>query len=354
MTITTNTPTTEPSARPTPSRRREVLRLFSFSNISAVYILIGLFVVFSIWIPNRFLQPGVWRSLLDAESLTALAAIAALIPMVTGALNLAVGTQVGIAAILTAVLFAKTSLPIAVVFPLVLVIGAAIGFVTGILVTKVRIDSIIATLGISSILLAGMAWVSESHQVLFAQNQPDYTKIGTTPILGITPPVYILAVVALVTWFVMEQTPVGRRMYAAGYNPESARLAGVNVPRLQIAALTAGGALAALAGLLLTARLNAGDPTVGPSFLLPALTAMFLGSTQFKGGRFNVWGTVLSVYVLAVGIKGLQLAGSPNWVQDLFYGLALLFAVGFARFERRGSRGAAIRRATRLRRRGAA
>ena len=135
-------------------------------------------------------------------------------------------------------------------------------------------------------------------------------------------------------------------MYAAGYNPDGARLSGVNVGRLQIASLVAGGIIAALAGVLLASRINAGDPTVGPGLLLPALTAVFLGSTQFKGGRFNVWGTVISVYVLAVGIKGLQLLGAQNWVSDLFNGVALLAAVGLSRWERTAKRGSAIKRAT--------
>jgi ribose transport system permease protein len=335
-------------------RARRAPRWYSFSKISAVYVLIVLFVVFSIWIPDRFYQIGVWRSLLDAESLTALAAISALIPLVTGALNLAIGGQVGFAAILSAVLLAKTGMPIWVQFPLVVIIGAVIGWIVGLLITKIRIDSIIATLGASSLLLAGMAWVSGSHQVLFATEHPGYTKIGTTQLFGITVPVYVLVLIALIGWFVMERTPLGRRMYAAGFNPESARLAGVRVGRLQVGALVAGGALAALAGALLTARLNAGDPTVGPSFLLPALTAVFLGSTQFRGGRFNVWGTVLSVYVLAVGIKGLQLAGMPRFTEDLFFGISLLFAVGLARLERRGTRGDAIRRTLRFRRKATA
>lgn len=333
----------------TPSTSGGLRQKLSFTNISAIYILVAVLVVFSLWIPNRFLQLGVWRSLLDAEALTSLVALSALIPLVCGALNLAIGTQVGFAAILSAVFLANAKLPIAIQFPLVIVIGAGIGLVIGLLITRVRIDPIIATLGMSSVLLAGMAWVSNSHQVLFAAEQPDYSKIATTPIFGITIPVFILVAVALVTWFVMERTPVGRRMYAAGYNPESARLAGVNVARLQVGSLVAGGAIAGLAGLLLTSRLNAGDPTVGPSFLLPALTAVFLGSTQFKGGRFNVWGTIISLYVLAVGIKGLQLAGMPSWVNDLFYGLALLFAVGLSRWERSGRRLGAVRRATTLR-----
>jgi len=138
-------------------------------------------------------------------------------------------------------------------------------------------------------------------------------------------------------------------MYAVGFNPQSARLAGVRVNRLVVGSLAVGGLVAALAGALLTSRFNSGDPTIGPGYLLPALTALFLGSTQFKGGRFNVWGTVFSLYVLDVGIKGLQLAGAPSWVDDLFYGLALLIAVALSRIEGSDKRFSAIRRVTRLR-----
>src|SRR5690606_32150648 len=144
----------------------------------------------------------------------------------------------------------------------------------------------------------------------------------------------------------MEKTPLGRRMYAAGFNPDGARLSGVKVAKLQIGSLVAGGMVAALAGTLLASRINAGDPTVGPNLLLPALTAVFLGSTQFKGGRFNVWGTVVSVYVLAVGVKGLQLLGATDWVENAFNGLALLGAVALSRWERTTKRSAAIKRAT--------
>ncbi|WP_159502253.1 ABC transporter permease [Microbacterium sp. 18062] len=323
--------------------RADILRTLSFRNISAVYIFIVIFAVFAIWIPDRFLQPGVWRSLLDAEALTGIAAIGALIPLVAGSLNLAVGAQVGFSAILSAWLLSRAGLPIALQLPAVLAAGAAIGLVTALVITRLRVDPIIATLGMSSILLAGMAWVSGSQQILGLG--PDYRLLATTQIAGITLPVYILLLVAVVSWYVLERTPAGRRMYAVGFNPEAARLAGVRVERVRIGTLTAGGALAALAGALLTSRINAGDPTVGPGFLLPALTAVFLGSTQFRGGRFNVWGTIVAMYVLAVGIKGLQLAGSPRWVNDLFYGLALLLAVALSQWEKTSRRGSAIRRA---------
>lgn len=318
------------------------LRALSFRNISAVYIFVVMFVAFSIWIPDRFLQTGVWRSMLDAEALTGLAALAALIPLVTGSLNLAIGAQVGFTAILSAYLLARAGLPIVVQLPLVIVVGALIGLVTALVITRLRVEPIVATLAMSSILLAGMAWVSDSQQIL--DLGPDYSSIATTQWLGVTVPVYLLLAVAVISWYVLERTPVGRRMYAAGFNPASARLAGIAVTRVQTGALMAGGAIAALAGALLTSRLNAGDPTVGPSFLLPALTAVFLGSTQFRGGRFNVWGTIVAMYVLAVGIKGLQLGGSPRWVNDLFYGAALILAVALSQWETTARRAGAVGR----------
>jgi len=324
-------------------------KALSFRNISAIYIFIIIFVIFSTVTPRTFLQEGVWRTLLDAQAVTVIAAIAVMIPLVTGSFNLAIGAEVGFAGILIAVLQVKLGVPFAVAIPLTLLMGAIIGLVSGLIITKGRIDSFIATLGLSSILLAGLAWMSSNKQVIGLQD--GFRSIATTTFLGITVPTYLMLLVAFVAWYVLERTPVGRRMYAAGYNPAGARLAGVQVSRLKVGALVAGGVIAAMAGILLTSRLNTGEPTVGPGLLLPALTAVFLGSTQFKGGRFNVWGTVIAVYVLATGIKGLQLIGAPPYISDLFNGVALLAAVGLSQWEKTSARTAAIRRSLPLRRR---
>jgi len=324
----------------TTSRWRGAL---SFRNISAIYIFIVIFGIFAIVTPSTFLQEGVWRTLLDAQAITVIAAIGVMIPLVTGSFNLAIGAEVGFAGILIAVLQVQLGIPFAVAIPLTLLMGALIGLVSGLIITKGRIDSFIATLGLSSILLAGLAWMSGSKQVIGLQD--GFRSIATGTLLGITVPTYLMIALAFVVWYVLERTAVGRRMYAVGYNPAGARLAGVAVTRLRIGALVAGGVIAALAGVLLTSRLNTGEPTVGPGLLLPALTAVFLGSTQFTGGRFNVWGTVLAVYVLATGIKGLQLIGAPPWISDLFNGLALLAAVGLSQWEKTSKRTDAIRRA---------
>ncbi|MFI7583482.1 ABC transporter permease [Kocuria sp. M1N1S27] len=314
----------------------------SFKNISAIYIFIGIFVFFALITPDTFLQPGVWRTMLDSGAIIAIAAIAVMIPLVTGSFNLAVGSEVGFAGILVAVLQVKAGIPFAVAIPVAILSGALIGLVSGLIITRARIDSFIATLGLSSILLAGLAWISSSQQVIGLDE--GFSALATTTFAGITVPTYTMLAIGLVVWFVLEMTPVGRQMYATGFNADGARLAGVNVDRMKIGALVACGVLASVAGVLLTARLNTGEPSVGPSLLLPALTAAFLGSTQFRGGRYNVWGTLIAVYVLATGIKGLQLMGAPPWIGDLFNGVALLLAVGLSKWERTAGRAGAVGR----------
>jgi ribose transport system permease protein len=324
------------------ARLQRIRAALSFTNISAVYIFVLLFVLFSLWVPDTFLTTGTWKSLFANSALTALVAIAVTIPLSAGVFNLAVGTEVGMAAILSAWLLEKQHLGLVPAVVLTLIIGCAIGATSGALIVRAQIDSFIATLGMSSILLATIAWVSESQQILDLPQS--FQGLATNELLGLVYPVWIMLALALVVWYVMQRTPTGRRLYATGGNPNAARLAGVQTKRVIVLALVSCGAIAALAGLLESGQLGVGDPTVGPGYLLPAYAAAFLGSTQFHGGRYNVWGSVIGVYVLAVGVKGLQLAGAPTWIPDLFNGVALLIAVGMSKYQRTARRSAAVAR----------
>jgi ribose transport system permease protein len=324
----------------------EIRRMLSFRNISALYIFIVMFAVFSLWVPDTFLQWDTWKALIDSQAVTAILAIGLVIALSAGAFDLAIGAELGFGSILIAWFLVDKGVGVAPAIVLTLVAGALVGLANGLLIVKVRIDSFIATLGMSSILLALIAWVSDSQQILGLP--AGFQKIGTTEVLGLTLPVYLMLIVGLAVWYVLERTPLGRRVYATGGNIEAARLAGVRVSAVVIGALIACGAIAALAGLLVSANLGAGDPTIGPAYLLPAFSAAFLGSTQFRGGRFNVWGTIVAVIVLATGVKGLQLAGAPVWIPDLFNGAALLLAVGLAKYEATASRAGAVRRLLRF------
>jgi ribose transport system permease protein len=336
-----------PSSAARPSFISMVRRSFSFRNVSVLYVFVLMFVIFALWVPSTFLTWGVWRTLFDEQAITVIAAIGLTIPLAAGAVDLAVGMEVGFGAIIVAWLLVDHGVPVVPAIALTLVGGGLIGVAQGLLITKARIDSIIATLGVSSLLTAVIAWVSGSTQIL---NLPaKFESIGLDQLLGLTLPVWIMLGLAVIVWYVMERTPVGRRLYATGGNVEAARLAGVSTSRVLIGAMVACGILAAVAGLLASSQIDTGDPTIGPGYLLPTFSAAFLGSTQFRGGRFNVWGTVAAAYTLAVGVKGLQLAGAPVWLPALFNGAALLLAVGLARYERTTARAAAIGRLTRRR-----
>jgi ribose transport system permease protein len=329
----------EPPQRSTAHRLRAAL---SFRSISAIYIFAALFLLFSLWVPSTFLTHSTWTSMLDDQAITAVVAIALVIPLSAGAFNLAIGAEVGMGAILAAYLLASAGLPVPLAILLTLVAGGLIGMTSGLLIVVARIDSFIATLGISSVLLAMIQWVSGGEQILNLGS--GFEGLANDKLLGITYPVYFMIGVALIVWYVLECTPAGRRVYAVGGNVAAARLSGVKTGRVIIGATVACGVIAAFAGILVSSQIDTGDPTVGPAYLLPAFAAAFLGSTQFRGGRYNVWGTVLAVYVLATGVKGLQLAGAPTWIPDLFDGVALLLAVGMANVQQTSGRASAIRR----------
>jgi ribose transport system permease protein len=327
-------PPGQPPGQPAaPSRAAAALGWLSFRNISALYIFAVIMIVFSLWVPDTFLAESTWRSLIDSQAITALVAVGLVLAVSAGAFNLAVGTEVGLGAILIAWFLAKQGTPILPAIVLTVLAGGLVGLFSGLMITFARIDSFIATLGVSSILLALIAWVSSSQQIL--NLSPSFQEIGTSEFLIFTWPVWIMLAVAVAIWYLLERTPAGRKIYATGGNIEAARLAGVRTRRVIIASLIGCGMVTALGGLLLTSTIGAGDPTVGPAYLLPAFTAVFLGSTQFREGRFNVLGTVVVVYVLAAGVKGLQLAGAPVWIPDLFNGVALLVAVAMAKYQRR-------------------
>ncbi|MGY1812349.1 ABC transporter permease [Blastococcus sp. SYSU D00820] len=336
---------------PAPRRPRTagspLLRWLDPRRISAVYVFLLLFAVFSLWIPDLFLTETTWRTLLNNQAVTALTALALVLPLAAGVFNLAVGAQVGAASILIAWLLVDAGMPVVPAIVLCLLSGVVIGLATALLVVRARIDSFIATLGVSSLLAAFITAISGGQQILGVPEE--FAAFGRGRLFGITYPVYAVLVVALVLWYVLERTPAGRRVYGTGGNIEAARLAGVRTSRVVVGSLVACGLVAALAGMSVTATLANADPTIGPGYLLPAFTAAFLGSTQFRGGRFNVWGTVLAVYVLATGVKGLQLAGAPVWIPDAFNGAALLLAVGLAKMQGNKGRTSAIARLLRRR-----
>jgi ribose transport system permease protein len=221
----------------------------------------------------------------------------------------------------------------------VLLMGAAVGLANGLLITRVKIDSFIATLGTGTILYGLNAWYTGGQQVL-ATLPPEFRAISGSIWIAPAPAIYAL-VISLILWVVFEFLPLGRYLYVLGASPRAAELNGISAKRYVTFAFIAAGMLASFAGIVLQSQLQVGQSSVGQEYLLPAFTAALLGATSIRPGRVNVWGTVLAVAVLAVTVAGLNQLGAPFFVEPMFNGSMLILAVGLAvqatqRRQRRG------------------
>lgn len=311
-----------------PGRSRGWRHTLSFSNISAVYIAVALIILFALWVPDTFLRTSTLTTLLNEQAITGIIAVALVLPFAAGAFDLSFAYNVGFGAILVASLVGNHGFPVWAATLLVIAICGAVGAANGFFVTVIGINSVIATIAVGSCLSAGVTWISGGNDIIGLSSS--FQAIANHSLLGISLPVYYLLIIAVAIWYALEHTPSGRHVYAVGGNREAARLVGVRTGLVVFTSLALVGVAAGFAGVLVSAQVGAGDPSVGPAYLLPALAGLFLGSTQLQPGRFNVWGTLIAVFVLAIGVKGLQLAGAPFWLPDLFNGLALLIAVGIS------------------------
>lgn len=299
-----------------------------------VILMVALIALFSILLPNTFPTALNLRAIISDKSIIALLSLAAMIPMVAGRIDLTVGYGIVLWHILAISLQVWYGLPWAVAVLIVLLLGALVGFMNGILVEIAKIDAFIATLGTGTVLYALALWHTGGRQVVGVLPQGFYAVNGTfvfgLPITGF----YILGI-TIALWLILEYTPVGRYLYAIGANQTAAALNGIPTRKFVVGAFVTSGVMTALAGVLLASKLRIGQASVGLEFLLPALVGAFLGSTTIKPGRVNVWGTIVGVAILAVGISGIQQFGGSFWVEPMFNGLTLLVAIGIAGYAQR-------------------
>ncbi|HEX2581860.1 MAG TPA: ABC transporter permease [Dongiaceae bacterium] len=294
-------------------------------------LLIILIAVFAILRPHTFLTAFNFQSILTNKSVAALLALAVLIPMAANHFDLSAGYMLGISQVLAIGLQSETGqgLPWFVAVLLVLALGALVGLINGLLVTRVKIDSFIATLGTGTILYGLNQWYTGGQQVLGHLADP-FLAISGIIAFGIPAPAVYVLIVALLLWLTFEFLPVGRFLYVLGASLRAAELNGISPTRYITLAFVASGSIAAFAGIILQSQLQVGQSSVGQEYLLPSFTAALLGATSIRPGRVNVWGTILAVAVLSVTVAGLNQLGAPFFVEPLFNGSMLILAVGLA------------------------
>lgn len=293
-----------------------------------VIFLLLLVVVFSIALPDEFPTTSNLQTILGSQAVPTLLALAVIIPLTTGEFDLSVAGTLGVTAVFTAYISAQ-GVPVPVVFLMAIAIGCLVGAINGFLVTKIGVSAFIATLGMGTVLAGGNLLISGGN-VLFDGIPSSLLEVAGKEVFGLPIVVYYAGLVAVGLWYLLEWTPMGRYLRATGSGREAARLTGVRTERWLFLSFVMAGAIAALAGFMQTSRVGSAPPDIGPNFLLPAYAAAFLGATTIHPGRFNVWGTVVGVLVLAVGITGLNLAGVAFWVPPVFNGTALIVAVSVA------------------------
>lgn len=314
------------------SRWQRLMRLLPVYGLPILTVLLIIF--FSLILPNSFPTMLNLRSILGDKSVIALLSLAAMVPMMAGRIDLTVGYGIVLWHILAIALQTQLGLPWPLVVVIVMILGCGLGLVNGLLAEVAQIDSLIATLGTGTVLYAIAVWYTGGRQVIGVLPN-GFLSIYTLQIFGLPVSAFYVVAIAIVLWIVAEFLPIGRCLYAIGANPRAAELNGIPVRRYTIGAFVVSGLIGGIAGVVLAAKLRIGQASVGLEFLLPALVGAFLGSTTVKPGRVNVWGTIISVVILAVGISGIQQLGGAFYVEPLFNGVMLLLAVGMAGYAQR-------------------
>jgi ribose transport system permease protein len=308
-------------------RRFPAVRL-GLDRFSGLYIWALFIVIFGIKEPSLFLTGANAHTVASEQAVGGFLAIGVLFALVTGTYDLSVGAVANLSTIVATWLIVTHHSNMWVAIVASVVVSALIGAVNGFIVVKLRVNSFIATLGMGTILAAVQSIVSGNSQPI-PPTSTAWSNLTQINVGGFQIVFVYLIVLGFIMWWVLDYTPMGRYMYAVGGNPDAARLSGVKVGRYVWVSLIGSAAVSGVAGVLYASQ-SGPSLTYGPELLLPAFAAVFLGSTQLRPGRFNIWGTLLSIYVLATGVQGLEYMTGVQWLNNMFNGVALILAVAFA------------------------
>lgn len=320
------------AVRPRRSTRRGILTFIS--RYGTIIGLLAMVVFFSIAAPTTFFSTANFLNILSQASLTAIIAAGLTYTLVVGEFDLSVGFVASFIGLIVCGLMANQGFPIPIAIIAALALGTFIGCINGLLVTKVGINAVIATLGVGTI-LTGVGFSYSAFPIAVGVPR-EFTSISIGRLLfGIPNPVIIMFALLGVLWLILNKTDLGQKMQAVGSNIEAARLSGIRVDRIKLFAFMTAGFCAALTGILLSSLLGSGTLGAGDGYLLNAFAAVFLGSATLREGQFHIFGTLVGVMILAVGFNGLSIFGAPTHYQPIFKGGILVFAVGLSALARR-------------------
>jgi ribose transport system permease protein len=306
---------------------------FRAEQFGLVFVWIVMIGVFGALQPATFLTWANLSTLLGSQAVLVVVTLGLLIPLTANDFDLSIAFTMTLSSMLLAVMNVNHHVGILWAVLASLALGAVVGLVNGLLITLFRINSLIVTLGTGTFLHGLTLWMSDS-MTISGISPGLINAVIVARLFGIPLEFYYAILLTAVIWYLLEYTAMGRRILFVGRGREVARLSGINTDRVRVACLVVSGGLGALAGVLYAGTQGAADPVSGVSYQLPAFAAAFLGSTCIVPGRFNPWGAAVAVYFLVTGITGLVFLGFSSFIQEMFYGGALVIAVTLSQLVR--------------------
>lgn len=311
----------------------------SFANLYSTYgvffILVIEFLIFSL-ASKSFPTLGNILSVGRQMSFTGIAAIGMTLVMLTGGIDISVGSMLAMAGVLCAKLSADVGLPLWIAVVITLLIGALFGLINGAAVTRLHIPALIATLATQTI-LKGIAYLL-TNAVPVKNLSATYKFLGQGYIFGVIPvPLIITVALYVLAWWYLDKTYLGRRVYLSGGNEEAARLSGINTKWTITGTYVFSGVFAAIAGVLMAARLGSGQPSVGSGFEMDVITATVLGGISVNGGKGKVVNVFVGACIMGVLANGMTMLNINQYLQWIINGLVLLFAVTMSNLRKSSS-----------------
>ncbi len=292
-----------------------------------------LIILFGILMPDSFLSWRNFSTMFGSQAVLVVLTLGIIIPLTSGDFDLSGASILTMSSMVIGVFNAQMGWPILPVLVMSLAVGALIGAINAFFVLYFRIHSLIVTLGVGTFVNGVILWMSGS-QTISGVSMELVSWVIMGRLWGIPLAFYYALILAAVIWYAFEFTIPGRKLLFVGRGREVSRLNGIPVERVRATSFILSGLISAFAGILYSGMTGSADPLSGLNLLLPAFAAAFLGATTIAPGRFNAFGAVISVYFLVTGITGLTMMGAHAYVQNLFYGGALVIAVSLSQLVR--------------------
>ncbi len=315
------------------TRRRSFVRGDAVQRVLAFGALIVLFVIFSALKPESFLQFDNLVGILLATAVNGVLALGVTFVIITGGIDLSVGTVMTLSAVMTGVFITFWGFPVPIGIIAGILTGTLMGLLNGVVIARMKVPPFIATLGMLNI-ARGLALVISGLKPIYFNDTPIFNQIAMGSALGNIVPAFsvpnvvlVLFIAAIIASLILTKTVLGRYTFALGSNEEATRLSGVNVNFWKIAIYALGGTFSGLAGVMIAARLNSAQPSLGLGYELDAIAAAVIGGTSLSGGEGSILGTIIGAFIISTLTNGLRILSVPQEWQTVITGAIVILAV---------------------------